>query len=270
MNLVPSMSAVGTEPLFGRDELVRLDRVSLWFSASPSGVVGRAGSAPGFRPGGRVTFFWAQKKVTKEEASMPSSKGSQPCGPALDARGGGWTGRGASSVERGPERLLLVVGGRTASDHPDPVRWQGRGACGDTRRAQVHDRPQGPISVPSCPASSSGSCPRSTLLVPRPIHPPPRESQAMPEARDSLELGIQALFFGDFLLGPEESYPPAGRNPARCRHAKHPPTAKPRTQVKLGHCERAHRGRTTARPQRAASGSSIEEERMTTCNTVET
>jgi hypothetical protein len=23
--------------------------------------------APGVRPGGRVTFFWAQKKVTKEE-----------------------------------------------------------------------------------------------------------------------------------------------------------------------------------------------------------
>jgi hypothetical protein len=25
-------------------------------------------SAPGVRPGGRVTFFWRQKKVTKEEA----------------------------------------------------------------------------------------------------------------------------------------------------------------------------------------------------------
>ena len=177
--------------------------------------VGRAGSAPGFRPGGRVTFFWAQKKVTKEEASMPSSKEAQVCGPALDSRGGGWTGQGASSVERGPERSLLVVGGRTVSDRPDPVRWQGRGDCGATSRAQVHDRPQGPISVPSCPASSGGSGPRSILLAPRPVHPPPRAAPAIHEARDSLELGIQALFFGDFLLGPEESYPPAGAESRR-------------------------------------------------------
>ena len=63
--LSPSLQA--PELPFGRDELVRLDRISLWFAALPSGVVCRAGSAPGFRPGGRVTFFWAQKKVTKEE-----------------------------------------------------------------------------------------------------------------------------------------------------------------------------------------------------------
>ena len=246
MTPITLTSAVGPEQPFGRGELVRLDRVSPGFAASPSGVVCRAGSAPGFRPGGRVTFFWAQKKVTKEEASMPSSKEAQPCGPALDSRGGGWTGRGASSVERGPERSLLVVGGRTGSFCPDPVRWQGRGACGATSRAQVHDRPQGPISVPSCPASSGGSGPRSTLLAPRPIHPPPRATPAMHEARESLELGIQALFFGDFLLGPEESYPPAGRNPARCRHGQQPPTAKPRTKEKLGQDERVHHDRTAA------------------------
>ena len=144
-----SLSAVGPLPPFGRDELVRLDRVSPGFPASPSGVVCRAGSAPGFRPGGRVTFFWAQKKVTKEEASMPSSKEAQPCGPALDSRGGGWTGQGASSVDRGPERSLLVVGGRTVSDHPDPVRCQGRGACGanSARRAGPRPTPGPHLSV---------------------------------------------------------------------------------------------------------------------------
>ena len=142
---------------------------------------------------------------------MPSSKGSQPCGYPGDSRGGGWTGQGASSVERGPERLLLVVGGRTVSDRPDPVHWQGRGAFGTNWLAQVRGRPRGPISVPSCPASSSGSGPRSTLLAPRPVHPPPRESQAMPEARASSELGIQASSLVTFFWAQKKvTRPPGG------------------------------------------------------------
>jgi hypothetical protein len=211
-------SAVGPVPPFGLGELVRLDLASRWFSASPSGVVCRGGSAPGFRPGGRVTFFWRpRRKSPKKRAFKPSSKWSQPCGGACDSRGGGWIGRGASSVDWGPERSLLVVGGRTVSFRPEPVRGPGRRACGARfvpTGAPVHGRPRGPCSVPSCPASSGASGPRSTLLAPRPVHPPPRAATALHEARDSLELGLKALFFGDFLLGPQKKVTrPPGRIP---------------------------------------------------------
>ena len=91
------------------------------------------------------------------------------------------------------------------------------------RRTPVHGRPRGICSVPSCPASSGDSGPRSTLLAPRPVHPPPRVATAMHEARASLELGIQALFFGDFLLGLQKKVtrPPGripGALPARPTH----------------------------------------------------
>ena len=39
-----------------------------WLPADAGVIAAQACSfAPGVRPGGRVTFFWAQKKVTKEE-----------------------------------------------------------------------------------------------------------------------------------------------------------------------------------------------------------
>jgi hypothetical protein len=247
MTHVPPTSAVGPERAFGRGELVLLGEFFYgsrlcrrgWFAVP---------AARRIPPGRRVTFFWRpRRKSPKKRASIPSSKWSQPCGCACDSRGGGWTGRGASSVDRGPEPSLLVVGARTASDRPDPVRWQGRRACSANRRAQATGRPKGPISVPSCPASSSGSGPRSTLLAPRPVHPPHRVAPAMHEARDSLELGIQALFFGDFLLGPQKKVTrPPGRIPGALPARQTTPDGEAANQGKLGHDERVHQDRRAA------------------------
>ena len=146
---------------------------------------------------------------------MPSSKESLASWIAGVARGGGWTGRGASSVERGPEPPLLAGHEGTemgALGSVVDLRAAGGAAISSslpanrvrtiTRGAPAHHE-QRPFrsSVDTARASAGPSATARIESVATRLRP--------------FRAGHGSLFFGDFLLGPEESYPPAGAESRR-------------------------------------------------------